>query len=357
MKHSVDRQRGKKDMIVKTDISYTHNPSQFQKLDIVIPKSMVKTEFGQRRENTKGQRVILFVHGGSWTFGSKERIQTHLKNLAKHTNSIVVAPNYQLTRLSKDEGFYVVIVIVSIVFIMYCAYIIHARKRGYVKNIFVLFTFLTILLVVYVFHNNISYHKYKHPAHINDVAQAFKWTHENIEEYGGDNKNMFVAGHSAGGHIASLLSTNPVYLHRTGLDPVPNKYIKGVISISGVYSDKRMQNDFLSKFVLSRIFGEYSNYTDAFPIYHTNAKTTPPFLLLNANQDGLLKRHTMDFYYTLKQNHVYVKYHLAKNKNHLNIHWFNPTNHDGDEENICDDANLLKTMNTFIEEVEELEGM
>lgn len=334
-------------MIVKQDIVYASGDSDFHKLDVIVPQIVSREA---------KQRVILFVHGGSWTFGSKERIQTHLEHLAQHTQSIVVAPNYQLTRLSKDEGFYVVIVVIALIFILYCVYLIQARKKnGWILNTFVFFTFLVALIFVYIFHNNISYHKHKHPAHINDVAKAFKWTHENIHKYKGDKNNIFVAGHSAGAHLVSLLSTNPIYLNRTGLQGNPNNYIQGCISISGVYTDKRMQRDFLSKFVLRRIFGNYKSYVDAFPIYHVDTDKTPPFLLVNANQDGLLKRHTLDFYQTLKQNHVYVKYHLAKTKHHMNIHWFNPTR-ETEEEDICDDTKLLKQMNQFINEVEEYQN-
>ena len=336
-------------MLVKTDIPYCSNAQPLnhsrQKLDVIIPNITSDNK----------QRVIVFVHGGSWTFGSKERIQSHLENLAKHTNSIVVAPNYQLTRLSKDEGFYIVIIIIALIFLLYCIYLYQARKKnGWVLNTFVFSVFVFALILTYVFHNNVAYHKHKHPAHINDVAQAFKWTHDNIDKYQGDKDNIFIAGHSAGGHIASLLSTNPIYLNRAGLKGNPNDYIKGCVSISGVYTDKRMQNDFLSKFVLRRIFGDYKSYVDAFPIYHVDKNSTPPFLLVNANQDGLLKRHTLDMFYTLKQNHVYAKYHLAKTKHHMNIHWFNPTkNLQDDEEDICDDAKLLEQINQFIAEVEE----
>jgi acetyl esterase/lipase len=72
----------------------------------------------------------------------------------------------------------------------------------------------------------------KHPEHVKDVARAFVWTHANIGKYGGRPDQVFVAGHSAGGHLAALLATDESYLRAEGRQTVD---IKGVIAVSGVY--------------------------------------------------------------------------------------------------------------------------
>ncbi|OQX95264.1 hypothetical protein B6I21_06330 [candidate division KSB1 bacterium 4572_119] len=71
-----------------------------------------------------------------------------------------------------------------------------------------------------------------HPDHIEDVAKAFKWVYENIQEYGGDQENIFLFGQSAGAHLVSLLATDTNYLNAHGLS---TDVIKGVISMSGAY--------------------------------------------------------------------------------------------------------------------------
>src|SRR5262245_48078377 len=73
----------------------------------------------------------------------------------------------------------------------------------------------------------------KHPEHIKDVARAFAWTHQNIKKHGGRPDELFVAGHSAGGHLAALLATDDTYLKEHGLSL---KDIKGVVPISGVFN-------------------------------------------------------------------------------------------------------------------------
>lgn len=41
-----------------------------------------------------------------------------------------------------------------------------------------------------------------------DCAFAVKWVHRNISGYGGDKDKIFLAGHSAGGHLAALITLN-----------------------------------------------------------------------------------------------------------------------------------------------------
>jgi len=72
----------------------------------------------------------------------------------------------------------------------------------------------------------------KHPEHTRDVARAVRWTKNNIAKYGGNPEQLFLMGHSAGGHIVSLLATDESYLKADGLK---SGDIQGVISVSGVY--------------------------------------------------------------------------------------------------------------------------
>jgi acetyl esterase/lipase len=72
----------------------------------------------------------------------------------------------------------------------------------------------------------------KHPEHIKDVARAFAWTHKHIAEFGGRPDRIYLLGHSAGGHLVSLLTTDESYLRAEGLR---NADIRGVIAVSGVY--------------------------------------------------------------------------------------------------------------------------
>jgi acetyl esterase/lipase len=72
----------------------------------------------------------------------------------------------------------------------------------------------------------------RHPDQVKDVARAVAWTREHVAEYGGDPRRLFLLGHSAGGHLVSLLATDESYLKAEGLTTAD---LKGVISASGVY--------------------------------------------------------------------------------------------------------------------------
>ena len=70
------------------------------------------------------------------------------------------------------------------------------------------------------------------PAQIEDTAAAFAFTLKNIAQYGGDPKRIYIAGHSAGGHLVSELALDPRWLAKYGLT---SSSIQGVASLSGVY--------------------------------------------------------------------------------------------------------------------------
>jgi acetyl esterase/lipase len=72
----------------------------------------------------------------------------------------------------------------------------------------------------------------RHPEHVKDVARAFAWAHAHVAEYGGRPDRLFLAGHSSGGHLVSLLATDESYLQAEGLRTAD---VRGVISLSGVY--------------------------------------------------------------------------------------------------------------------------
>ncbi len=71
-----------------------------------------------------------------------------------------------------------------------------------------------------------------HPEHIRDVARAFAWTYHNIQRVWRLQEQLFVGGHSAGGHLSALLAVDPRYLKAEGLSLTA---IKGAIPLSGLF--------------------------------------------------------------------------------------------------------------------------
>ena len=108
-----------------------------------------------------------------------------------------------------------------------------------------------------------------YPAQIEDAASAFAWTMQHIAEYGGDTNRIYIGGHSAGGHLVSLLALDARHLGKHQLSP---RLIKGVAALSGVYTLEGID-------ALSSVFGTDSDLRrDAMPLSHIQA-WAPPFLI------------------------------------------------------------------------------
>ncbi len=70
------------------------------------------------------------------------------------------------------------------------------------------------------------------PGFVEDAAAAVAWAKRHAADYGGDPARVYVAGHSAGAHIAALVGADPRYLAVYGLTP---RDLAGVIGLSGPY--------------------------------------------------------------------------------------------------------------------------
>lgn len=149
-----------------------------------------------------------------------------------------------------------------------------------------------------------------HPEHVKDVAKAFAWTVNNIDKYGGRKDEIFISGHSAGGHLVSLLATDGDYLKAEKVKP---EFIKGVVPISGVYAP-------LPERMFQSVFGtDLLERKKAFPINHVH-KGLPPFLILYGDHDfpGCDKMST-DFSKEIEKEKGEVKAVEIPKRNHISI--------------------------------------
>lgn len=76
--------------------------------------------------------------------------------------------------------------------------------------------------------------KVKHPVHVQDVANAIMWVYQNAKHYSADQRKIFIMGHSAGAHLAALVSINNEYIKSAGGSP---DMIKGMVLIDGMGYD------------------------------------------------------------------------------------------------------------------------
>ena len=193
----------------------------------------------------------------------------------------------------------------------------------------------------------------KHPEHIKDIARAVAWTRANIGAHGGDTDQLFVMGHSAGGHLVALLATDERYLNAEGMKAAD---LKGVIGVSGVYripagstdvelggsSPLGVRMDEMAPIrgdgtrrdplarerpglpvrvnVFGPAFGDDANWRgDASPLAHVRPGL-PPFLLLSAEKDlPLLPRMALDLHQSLLKHGCASTLLTVEKRNHNSI--------------------------------------
>ena len=71
-----------------------------------------------------------------------------------------------------------------------------------------------------------------YPDQPNDIKSAVRWIFHNIEQYGGDPENIYVAGHSAGAVLTADIGVDRAWLTEMGM---PNDILKAIMPISGPY--------------------------------------------------------------------------------------------------------------------------
>ena len=147
---------------------------------------------------------------------------------------------------------------------------------------------------------------------IADVAASVAWVAKNISSRGGDLSRFFISGHSAGGHLASLLALDPSHLKKHGVDL---SIIRGVMSLSGVYDVKEIPR-----------FGDMETRNAASPAEYVRSGL-PPFLITYCQWDyPFLPYQAREFSAALKRSFVHTKLVYVPGLSHISevIHMMDP---------------------------------
>ncbi|WP_157995209.1 alpha/beta hydrolase [Peristeroidobacter soli] len=147
--------------------------------------------------------------------------------------------------------------------------------------------------------------KVQPPAYIEDAAAAVAWTLKNIGRYGGDPAKVFVAGHSAGAYLATMLAMDPKWLDAYELS---NKSLAGVIAVSGQmtthFTVKQQRGD--TGPPLRPLIDEYA------PLYHT-ANEFPPICMIVGGRD-------IEFKSRVEENELMAV--TLRNLGHKNVEFY-----------------------------------
>lgn len=214
------------------------------------------------RKATNGKLpVIIFVHGGYWEEGNKDIYGFLGRNFAKH-DMVTVIPNYRLSPNASYDGM------------------------------------------------------------AKDVVKALQWTQEHIADYGGDADQIYLMGHSAGGHLITLIATNPDYLGKTSI-------IKGIILNDAAGLD---MNSYLEEHPPTAEHNYDTTWTtnpetwkEASPVYFLDAKSPPFLIYVGRKTYPSIKSQNLTFLEALQTYQPNVDIHYL-NKKHVPMmsHYFFP---------------------------------
>jgi len=129
--------------------------------------------------------------------------------------------------------------------------------------------------------------KAKAPAYIEDAAAAVAWTFRNIGNYGGNNKLIFLSGHSAGGYLDLMITLDKSYLKKYNIDA---NSIAAIIPFSGqaiTHFTIRKENGIKST---QPIIDKYA------PLYFVRADAPPMLLITGDREMELLGRYEENAY-------------------------------------------------------------
>lgn len=110
---------------------------------------------------------------------------------------------------------------------------------------------------------------------IDDAASAVAWTFKNIGQYNGSAQKIFVAGHSAGGYLASMIGLDKQWLGRYGVDA---DSISALVPYSGQaithFAHRKKQG-----------IGELQPSIDSFaPLFHVRPDA-PPYIIITGDRE------------------------------------------------------------------------
>lgn len=113
-----------------------------------------------------------------------------------------------------------------------------------------------------------------------DGANAVSWAWRHAAEYGGDPRELFVMGHSAGAHIAALLATDSRWLAGVGMQP---RQLDGFVGLAGPYDFLPLTNpDYISMFGST-----HAQQLQSQPVHFVDGNE-PPMLLLQGLDDDIV---------------------------------------------------------------------
>ncbi len=159
--------------------------------------------------------------------------------------------------------------------------------------------------------------KYRHPAQFTDVTRAMRLFRSKSKEYGLNPEKNGVMGFSAGGHLASMLSTifdggnlkAKDAIEKTSSKPNFSVLIYPVISFRSTFAFEFSRGVLLGDNADPKLVDSVSTETRVSPL-------TPPTFLLSTADDGVKCENSIAYFSALRQNNVPSELHIYERGGH-----------------------------------------
>ncbi|MCX7284321.1 MAG: alpha/beta hydrolase [Novosphingobium sp.] len=124
------------------------------------------------------------------------------------------------------------------------------------------------------------YPQARFPAMLEDGAAAVRWVHDHAARLGGDPSRIALMGHSAGAYNVAMLTLDPQWLQRVGLD---DSAIRGTVALAGPFDFLPLDSD-----ATINSFGNAPDLAATQPVNFVR-RTAPPLLLVTGDADTRVK--------------------------------------------------------------------
>lgn len=149
------------------------------------------------------------------------------------------------------------------------------------------------------------------------TAQAVKWTKGNIDKYGGDPDKIFISGHSAGGHLAALVSMDKQYLQVSE----SQAFIKGCILIDAggldMYGYLKKQQFEEGHTYLETFTNDPQTWQQASPLYQLQPAMPPMLIYMGEKTYPSIISSHQRFMEGLQEYREDPNYYVLKGKKHI----------------------------------------
>jgi acetyl esterase/lipase len=162
-----------------------------------------------------------------------------------------------------------------------------------------------------------------HPVHVQDVAKAVAWVHDNIKKHGGDPKQIYLMGHSSGAHLVALVSTDE---RRLAAEGKKLSILQGTVCLDTAgYDIEEYLGDMnpgrTAVALYTNAFGTTREaWRDASPRHHVGKqKRIPPMLLFHSKGRTEVARLSAEMVAALRLAGVPATSIHASDKSHAGI--------------------------------------